>query len=354
MYKKIQLTLSIILFIGIYSPRINASQNLQPPFIDQPLEMQVSFFINKMYNINSVNETYQVDGYLEFVWMDERIRNLEDEPLTRPVIYENDRARDMIKEKIWVPAFELMNVQGSRDIANLSIELHPSGKVVYDERFVATFSTEMNFRAFPFDKQIFNVILEPFAYDMRYVVFTDPKIFPELDESQDLLDTWIIDRIEPRLTTEVYDNPEDPNNPELTYSKVVFEVEASRMTGYYLWQVLFPLFIIIMASFVIFWINDFGTQLGVGFTLMLTVVAFNFYSASILPQLPYQTFIETIIIIGYVFIFMGILAVIVNSRLYGKTEKSQNSPLLCTLRYLFPLLFIIAILLSFWGFQNNV
>ncbi len=49
------------------------------------------------------------------------------------------------------------------------------------------------------------------------------------------------------------------------------------------------------------------TQLEIGFTLMLTVVAFNFYSASILPKLPYQTFIETAIIVGYVFIFPRIV-----------------------------------------------
>jgi len=329
---------------------VKANDFLQPPVSDGPIEMQVSLFINKIFNINSVDETYQIDGYLEFVWYDERVKNFDGEPLNSTLIFENDLATDLINTKLWVPAFELMNIQGSIETPNMSLELHPNGKVVYDKRFFATFSTEMNFRSFPFDNQVFNVVLEPFTFDVRYMVFSNPKIFPELKEKPKILSTWTIKDIRTKLGKDVYDNPVDPENPVLTYSKVVFEVEADRMTGYYLWQVLFPLFIIIMASFVIFWINDFGTQLGVGFTLMLTVVAFNFYSASILPQLPYQTFIETIIIVGYVFIFLGILAVIVNNRLYGKSENSEKSPLLRLFRYIFPAVFFIAIFMLYFLF----
>ncbi|MFV0590471.1 MAG: hypothetical protein ACK5M7_03730 [Draconibacterium sp.] len=334
-------------YLLLIATNVKANDFLQPPVSDKPLEIQVSLFINKIFNINSVDETYQIDGYLEFVWYDERVKNFDGEPLKNTVIFENDLAAGLMNSKLWVPAFELMNIQGSIETPNMSLELHPNGKVVYDKRFFGTFGTTMNFRSFPFDNQVFSLILEAFTFDVRYLVFTKPHIFPELGENPKVLNSWTIRDIRTRLETDIYDNPEDPENPELTYSKVVFEVEADRMTGYYLWQVLLPLFIIIMASFVIFWINDFGTQLGVGFTLMLTVVAFNFYSASILPQLPYQTFIETIIIVGYVFIFMGILSVIVNFRLY---DKSNKSPLLRVLRYLVPVMFFTVIFILYFVF----
>jgi hypothetical protein len=109
-----------------------------------------------------------------------------------------------------------------------------------------------------------------------------------------------------------------------------------------------------MASFVIFWIRDFGTQIGVGFTLMLTVVAFNFYATSILPELPYQTFIETIIIVGYVFIFLGILAVIINYRLYDDRENQGNNILMRILRYLFPLTFFCSMVYFVSSIQNRL
>jgi hypothetical protein len=57
---------------------------------------------------------------------------------------------------------------------------------------------------------------------------------------------------------------------------------------------------IVVASWIVFWISDFGNQLGTAFTLLLTVVAFNFYASTLLPRLPYNTFIEIAIISGYV------------------------------------------------------
>jgi hypothetical protein len=151
-----------------------------------------------------------------------------------------------------------------------------------------------------------------------------------------------------RIITKAYKYMDDNvNSKKNLYSRVIFEVRAKRLPGYYEWQVLFPLLIIILASFSIFWIKEFGSQIGVGFTLMLTVVAFNFYSASILPKLPYNTFIEYVIIVGYIFIFLGILAVIINHRINGEENKEHKIPLLKHFRYAFPLAYAIIMIVLY-------
>jgi hypothetical protein len=124
---------------------------------------------------------------------------------------------------------------------------------------------------------------------------------------------------------------------------LTFQIDANRKSSYYLWQVLFPVIIIILAFFSIFWIKDFGTQIGVGFTLMLTVVAFNFYSSSILPILLCSTFIEYVILIGYIFVFLCIIAVIINHRINDADEKKDKIPLLKYFRSLFLLLYVLII-----------
>ena len=80
---------------------------------------------------------------------------------------------------------------------------------------------------------------------------------------------------------------------------------------------------------------------------MLTVVAFNFYSASILPKLPYNTFIEYVFIVGYIFIFLGILAVIINHRINGIEEEENKIPLLKHFRYGFPLVYAIIMIVLY-------
>lgn len=339
---------SLVLFFLFFNLKSSSeNESLIFPPENLPVEITVFLHINKIYNINTVDETYQVDGYLEYSWVDERLKFLDEDSAAGPRIYENDRARELIKTKIWFPAFELINVQGKVETPNMSLEIHPDGRIIYDERFFGTFGTPMNFRNFPFDSQSFNIQIEAFSYSNRQLVFTNPEMF--LDDSHDSFnEQWEIRKMTPDITeyTFIEENPENS-----VYSRAVFEINAKRLTGYYLWQVLFPLFIIIMASFVIFWIKDFGTQIGIGFTLMLTVVAFNFYSASILPKLPYQTLIEVIIIVGYIFIFLGIIAVIINYRIFEKNDKLGNNKLIQILRYLFPLTFFTALIILFWLFK---
>ena len=325
----------------------SANENLIPPIVDGPVKITAHLHINKIYNINTVDETYQIDGYLEYSWMDEQFKISDGDSVSGSRIYENDKAMELINTKMWFPAFELINVQGNAEIPNIGLEIYPNGKIIYEVRFFGIFSNYMDFRNFPFDSQKFNIQIEAFSYDSSQLIFVNPDMF--LDNSNDSFsEKWEILKMTPSVSEQVY--PEE-NSEDEVFSRVVFEIDAKRMTGYYLWQVLFPLFIIIMASFVIFWIKDFGTQIGIGFTLMLTVVAFNFYSTSILPKLSYQTFIETIIIVGYVFIFLGIIAVIVNHRINGHSEDFGDNKLMKVLRYVFPFTFLTALIVLFFLFK---
>jgi len=297
--QRIYTILLCLIFSLFYITAFPSSEHPAPQSESKPKEINLHLHINKIYNINTVDETYQIDGYLEYSWIDENM--ISNDTLNNNIqVYENDKAREILDSKIWFPAFELINIQGSKETPNISLEIFPIGKIVYNERFFGTFSSQMNFSNFPFDSQSFKIQIEAFSYDNKQLVFINPQLFLERDNDS-FGEKWEIGEKTAKITVQPY--PED-NSENSFYSRATFEINAKRMTGYYLWQVLFPLFIIIMASFVIFWIRDFGTQMGVGFTLMLTVVAFDFYSASILPKLPYQTFIEAIITVGYIFIFL--------------------------------------------------
>jgi len=348
--KKPYATLLLIIILFCSLKAFSENDNLILPPENLPVEISVDLYINKIYNINTVDETYQIDGYLEYSWVDDRLKLPDADSAPAPRLYENDRAREFINTKIWFPTIEIMNVQGEIQKPGISIQVHPDGTIIYDERFFGTFSTYMNFKEFPFDKQSFKVRVEAFSYDNNHLVFTNPTLYFET-ENNSFLEKWNITEMKAQISAHPY--PEN-NTENPYYSRAEFEINAKRLTGYYLWQVLFPLFIIIMASFVIFWIRDFGTQIGVGFTLMLTVVAFNFYATSILPELPYQTFIETIIIVGYVFIFLGILAVIINYRLYDDRENQGNNILMRILRYLFPLTFFCSMVYFVSSIQNRL
>lgn len=319
---------------------VQNANTLSPP--DSAVKVEVQLNINKIYNVDSVNETYQIDGYLQFIWHDERHQSLNS---TRSeIIYEDELASDLIKTDVWVPVFEFKNIQGSQDTQSILLKILPEeGIVIYEERFFGVFHTEMDFTKFPFDEKSFVVEIEPFSYTRDGLIFDGVYIFPSDSTAMDstLGKDWTLLNTRAVQDSSVYRNPSGSklSGSEAVFSKAVFEVNAKRNYGYYLWQVLFPLLIIILASFSIFWIHDFGTQIGVGFSLMLTVVAFNFYSATILPKLPYNTFIENVITSGYISISAMIFFAIINhNRLNAVPEKSD---LRNVLKIAFPLIYLI-------------
>jgi hypothetical protein len=336
--------IALLIFWGLISNvqafEIQDFNVLAPP--DSVVEVDVIFYINKVYNVDSVAETYQIDGYLVFVWQDERL-SFSPDSLPSVLIFENEKAQDLMKSDVWVPAFEFNNIQGSQETQNIQITIYPDGIITYEERFFGVFHTEMDFKRFPFDSKTFVVEIEPFSYDTDLLRFNKSYLFPDEYSNMNLKlgKDWVLTGTQSRLDSTLYPQPAGSEigfGPSI-FSKVVFEVQADRRYGYYLWQVLFPLFIIILASFTIFWIQDFGTQMGIGFSLMLTVVAFNFYSASILPKLPYNTFIEYVIMVGYIFIFLGIIAATINHNLLK--AKRHKFDLLKICRGLFPLVYLL-------------
>jgi hypothetical protein len=285
------------------------AQSVPPPGDSNPVVVNVTVNINKIDNIDSLQQTYQMDGYLVLVWTDNRLTSEfdGDEPSLR--MYENDLASEAMGAMLWWPTIEFINIVGERDVPNRRLEVHSDGRVIYNERFFATFTSEMDFRRFPFDTQDFYLQIESFSYDASDVEFVAGE--PALESTGavvegDAAESWLFGF--PTATISLVDYPHLLEaNGSVTYSRYEYTVSAARNPSYFVWQLLFPLLLIITTSFFVFWISDFSGQRSTLFRLMLTVVAFNFYVSELLPQLPYTTVIDATITSGYVTIF-GIIA----------------------------------------------
>lgn len=273
----------------------------------EPAKVKIVLRINKLYNISTINETYDIDGYISVKWTDSTLQNTDQ---AEAKLYINGHAKEQLAE-IWSPHLEFINSLKQEEKSGELLTIKPTGEVILIERFRGTFQSQMDFRKFPFDNQRFRIILESFPYSQEDVVFSDIQTFIDKDISAVFTDEWqMLSWKNYQVESFPYYNLEDAYSDTTYFSRANFTIEASRMTGYYTWQVLLPLALIIMSSWVIFWLKDQGNQLSIAFTLMLTVVAFNFYSANFLPKLAYNTFIESVIISGYVYIFINILCVI--------------------------------------------
>jgi hypothetical protein len=314
---------------------INAFQLPKNKF---PVRIDVEIQINKIYDINTVNETYIIDGYLVANWVDTTTENVEE-----PIIYENILLEKKVANGFWMPAFEFINVIGDREISNKRVILNPNNIVTYNERFRAVFSEVMDFKKFPFDTQTFSIQLEAFSYDETKLFFSDAKINKHWEVSG-MSEEWEV--LNKKIHVNSIEYPHLDKNKPLVFSRYNLEVRAERKTNYYIWQFILPLILIIILSWTVFWMTGFSDKLAVGFTLLLTVVAFNFKSATVLPKLPYKTFIESLITLSYLTIFISILLVVFGTY-YTKDNKNLTfSKLMKISRYVIPILFILLVLLQ--------
>lgn len=262
----------------------------------KPVEVTVNIQINKIYGINTVDETYIVDGYLVASWRSPDIK-ASGEAVTETIIYENDMADEKTGNEIWVPAFEFINVVEKRNTANRRIIISEKGTVTYNERFNAIFSILTNLRIFPFDTQTFTIRMEAFSYSNEELVFlkgaSDQDFFTgEISDEWEIIDKKIY------VSLQEYSHLTEDGSPTV-FSRFNQEILAKRKIQYYLLQFIFPLSLIVIISWSVFWIPGLSDQLSINSTLMLTVVAFNYSASNILPRLSYSTFLESLITLGY-------------------------------------------------------
>lgn len=302
-------------------------------------QVTIELYVNKIYDIETVNSTFQVDGYLILKWKISRAEIKNKNFIKGKSIYYDGQIEKLKKNFFWIPNIEFINKLDDIIIDKSVLTIFDDGLVVYRKRFNCHFHSKMDLTKFPFDTQTFVINFESFLYKNHELTFVNPNLFYDKSFS-DIDPEWKVKEQYAEIKVMKYKGGffEDTNNKEDIYSRTSFVFKFKRKAGYYLWQVLFPLFLIVFSSWVIFWIKSYTDQLNIGFTLLLTVVAFNFFSNSLLPKLPYNTFLESVIILSYISITSSIILLV-----YKNTLKEKKSSI--NFKWIFPLVFITSILI---------
>ncbi|MGK7892135.1 MAG: hypothetical protein AB4372_00380 [Xenococcus sp. (in: cyanobacteria)] len=318
---------------------------------NNPVEITIAIDINKIYNIDNINETYTIDGYLTTTWLDKRLAFDSNTQEREIILLENDSLADEVRENIWLPTLQFINTVEAPEIPNRALIIRKDGFVVYVERFTGSFTSYMDFRKYPFDTQEFKVEVESFSYNIQDVIFVEPQFREEMTEKAGF-DQWNI--IEEKTFVSEYQHSflenlfGDSKNIHSRYNAVII---AQRNPHYFIWQIFIPLMVLMISSFTVLYDKDMSNQWAIAFTLLLTVVAFNFYVSEHIPKLPYNVFIEAIITSGYLLIFIEIIAILIQHLLIRKGQERKANNFIDICRWAFPLsyfLFLIILRIIFF------
>jgi len=274
----------------------------EPPLsAEGPVIVRVGVYVLNLAAVDEVKETFQIDGYLTAVWKDDRLKY---SPSPGSLL----RSRTFREEQIWYPHVGMLNAAEPRNKFDITIRARPDGTVTYRERFVVTLSTKFDVARFPFDRQKLNIYLQPIWADREIVTLVSDRDLLQLNQAEYVgMAQWNIIDLSQRTTSENVGGTSD------RISQVVFTILVKRRYGFYIWKVFVPLLLMVTVSWTIFWmsLDDFGNQILVAITTILTVIAFAFSIESNLPKVPYVTYIDAFFLCCYFFVFLTVIELMV-------------------------------------------
>ncbi|CAL8345049.1 unnamed protein product [Boreogadus saida] len=272
---------------------------IRPNFKGPPVNVTCNIFINSFGSIAETTMDYRVNIFLRQKWNDPRLAysKYPDSSL--------DLDPSML-DSIWKPDLFFANEKGANfhDVTtdNKLLRIFKDGTVLYSIRLTLILSCPMDLKNFPMDVQTCIMQLESFGYTMNDLVFEwleDGAV--QVSEGLTLPQFIMSDEKELGYCTKHY------NTGKFTCIEVKFHLE--RQMGYYLIQMYIPSLLIVILSWVSFWINMDAApaRVALGITTVLTMTTQSSGSRASLPKVSYVKAIDIWMAVCLLFVFAALL-----------------------------------------------
>ncbi|KAH9523165.1 hypothetical protein Btru_065995 [Bulinus truncatus] len=245
---------------------------------------------------------YSLDCYFRQVWTDTRLAfNASIERVT------NVSLNVKMLERIWHPDTIFLNGGPSYvhtiTTPNKFFRLSHDGTVLYSQRLTIKASCPMHLEKFPMDTQKCPLHIASFGYPVEDVIY-------EWHYGNDLAAVASSD-----MRMSQFDLKGMPacnitkQFKGTQHSILTVYFDFRRHTGYFLIQVYLPCCLLVVLSWVSFWINREATsdRISLGATTMLTMTFLVLDSRNDLPRVDYSTALDVYVFMCFCFIFASIL-----------------------------------------------
>jgi hypothetical protein len=322
----------MMLLIGLVT-NVASAETCRPNHQKGPTEVTVDIFLLDLDAIDSANQNFQANVYIEASWRDPR---LADESRNSIVTRKMD--------EVWHPRLQILNQQRLWSSLPDVVEIEPDGRVIQRFRVWGDFSQPLDLHDFPFDKQRIELPIVAAGYNSDEVVFlagAGSGIGKTLSIADWQLRDW-------KIATD-FDVP----GPSLAAkgAGMAMVIDVNRYRGYYWIKVIAPLILIVAMSLAVHWIDpkDTGTKISITITAMLTLIAYRFAIGASLPQVSYLTRMDLFILFSTILVYASLVTVIITAA-YSRKGKSEAATRIDQVsRWAFPLFFITS-----WFVSMNV
>ncbi|XP_068609536.1 gamma-aminobutyric acid receptor subunit rho-1-like [Brachionichthys hirsutus] len=299
---------------------------MRPGFGGPAVPVGVDVQVESLDAISEVDMDFTMTLYLRHYWKDERLS------------YRSNTNQSMtfdsrLVKKIWVP--DMFFVHSKRSFThdtttdNVMLRLYPDGKVLYSLRVTVTSMCSMDLSRFPLDTQTCFLEIESYAYtdDDLMLYWKEGNRSLNTDE-QISLSQFLIQEFHTTTRLAFYSSTG-------WYNRLYISFTLRRHVFFFLLQTYFPATLMVMLSWVSFWIDRRAVpaRVPLGITTVLTMSTIITGVNASMPRVSYIKAVDIYLWVSFVFVFLSVIeyaAVNYLSNLQERKERKLIGRVPCT------------------------
>ncbi|XP_023711456.1 glycine receptor subunit alpha-3 [Cryptotermes secundus] len=281
----------------------------------------VVYFHVTVMGLDSIDEnamTYAADIFFAQTWKDDRLR-LPENMTSEYRLLEVDWLKNM-----WRPDSFFKNAKSvtfqTMTIPNHYIWLYKDKTILYMVKLTLKLSCAMNFIIYPHDTQECKLQMESLSHTTDDMVFQwDPDVPLVVDENIELPQLQLVSN-KTEDCSQVY------STGNFTCLEVVFVLK--RRLGYYLFHTYIPTCLIVIMSWVSFWIKPEAApaRVTLGVTSLLTLSTQHAKSQAALPPVSYLKAVDAFMSTCTLFVFMALMEYCLVNIVLGDSDGPKSVP----------------------------
>lgn len=324
------------------SPSSSPNQFLiSPPKASAPIIVRARFVLNDINEINEGNETFEFAGVLTLIWNDPRQAFDPSTVGVNEKVYQGAYQVNEVSTG-WYPQVVLVNESGSYQKSGSVLRIKPDGTSTLVETINAIAESEIIMTRFPFDKHRLEAVFQVLNFNKDELLL---EIEPVNNSSPPIvrLPQWRIREV----VTSIEVRPSSSAGRQEPSSALVVSANVERKPFYALRLVTFPLMVIVLLSFSVFWMDrsSLGDRISVSFIGVLTGVAYLLVTSSELPHISYVTLMHAFVNLSFLTMSATVVINLVVGTLDKRGDFERGNRIDRRCRWIFPLFYFGLLLL---------
>ncbi|CAO4369386.1 unnamed protein product [Caenorhabditis nigoni] len=283
--------------------RTTYDKRLRPRYGEKPVDVGITIHVSSISAVSEVDMDFTLDFYMRQTWQDPRLAfgsldlglSKEIDSLTVGVDY---------LDKLWKPDTFFPNEKKSffhlATTHNSFLRIDSDGTVYTSQRLTVTATCPMDLKLFPMDSQHCKLEIESYGYSILDIVYVSHEKKSVSTESYEL-PQFVLQSIKVVNQTQKLSSGE--------YSRLCWFFLFKRNIGFYIIQIYLPSVLIVVISWVSFWLSRDATpaRVALGVTTVLTMTTLMTMTNSAMPKVSYVKSIDIFLGVCFMMVFCSLL-----------------------------------------------